>query len=39
LPKKINTSSDHNPVLFCDAVKSLEASSIYVDDNRCLISV
>jgi hypothetical protein len=26
LPKKINASSDHNPVLFCNAVQSLEAS-------------
>jgi hypothetical protein len=26
LPKKINASSDYNPVLFCNAVQSLEAS-------------
>jgi hypothetical protein len=25
LPNKINASSDHNPVLFCNAVQSLEA--------------
>jgi hypothetical protein len=28
LPKKINASSDHNPVLFCNAVQSLEASRL-----------
>jgi hypothetical protein len=28
LPKKINASSNHNPVLFCNAVQSLEASSL-----------
>jgi hypothetical protein len=28
LPKKINASSDHNPVLFCNAVQSLEASTL-----------
>jgi hypothetical protein len=31
LPKKINASSDHNPVLFCNAVQSLEAST---DDDK-----
>jgi hypothetical protein len=28
LPKKINALSDHNPVLFCNAVQSLEASRL-----------
>jgi transposase InsO family protein len=28
LPKKIKASSDHNPVLFCNAVQSLEASRL-----------
>jgi hypothetical protein len=28
LPKKINASPDHNPVLFCNAVQSLEASRL-----------
>jgi hypothetical protein len=29
LPKKIKSSSDHNPVLFCNAVQSLEASKLH----------
>jgi hypothetical protein len=28
VPKKINASSDNNPVLFCNAVQSLEASRL-----------
>jgi hypothetical protein len=28
LPKKIKAASDHNPVLFCNAVQSLEASRL-----------
>jgi hypothetical protein len=28
LPKKINASSDQNPVLFCNAVQCLEASRL-----------
>jgi hypothetical protein len=28
LPKKIKSSSDHNSVLFCNAVQSLEASRL-----------
>jgi hypothetical protein len=28
LPKKIKAGSDHNPVLFCNAVQRLEASRL-----------
>jgi hypothetical protein len=28
LPKKIKSSSDHNPVLFCNAIQILEASRL-----------